>query len=226
MNEFVGGLIDMLLSIPGILFTFTLKGYSQAFVAKKLGDPTPENQGRLTMNPVAHIDLIGFICILIFHFGWCKPIQTNSRYYKHIKRDSAIQILSGPAGLIVGGFIMSFFYVLFGILHSRFMDSSVLGDVLYYLAGVFQYATLYPLLFSVFYMLPLPGLDGYNLIANFLPYKYNRALYNIEKYSMFIFLAFILLMNYTQLSIIIYRPASWMFNLFTYPWVLLLAFLL
>lgn len=209
MGNLIGQIISLLLSIPGILFTFTLKGYAQAFVAKKLGDPTPKNQGRLTMNPMAHIDLIGFICILIFHIGWCKPVQTNSRYYKNVKRDSAIQILSGPVGLIVGGFVMAFFTVLFDILDVRFNNA-----VFTYLSTVFEAAMIYPLTFAVFYLLPLPGLDGYNLIANFLPYKYNRVLYSIEKYSMFIFLAFILLLNYTSLGTIIYWPANQMANLF------------
>lgn len=209
MGNLIGQIISLLLSIPGILFTFTLKGYAQAFVAKKLGDPTPENQGRLTMNPMAHIDLIGFICILLFGIGWCKPVQTNSRYYKNVKRDSAIQILSGPVGLIVGGFVMAFFFELFFILNARFSNV-----VFTYLSTVFDLAMICPLRFAIFYLLPLPGLDGYNLIVNFLPYKYNRILYSIEKYSMFIFLAFILLLNYTSLSMIIFWPADQMANLF------------
>lgn len=221
MEDIISYIINILLSIPGVMFTFTLKGYSQALVAKKLGDPTPENQGRLTMNPMAHIDIIGFICILLFRFGWCKPVQTNSRYYKHVRRDCAIQILSGPVGLVIGGFVMSLFYVLTARLFIAFPESTILE----YIAAVFSYAAAFPLYLAIFYMLPLPGLDGYNLIANFLPYKFNSYLYKIEKYSIFIFLAFILICDYTPLGNLIFLPANVLIKLFTDIWSLPVAFL-
>lgn len=218
-------ILDLLLSIPGIVFAFTLKGYSQALVAKKLGDPTPEAQGRLTMNPMAHIDLVGFICLMIFKFGWLKPVNTNSRYYKHVKRDKAIQILSGPVGLIVGAFIISFFYVLvryIGLLLYPVVPE-VVSKVFGYLISILMYATMYPLFLAVFYLLPLPGLDGYNLIANFLPYSWNKVLYNIEKYSMFIFLGFILLMRVSSLGFFIQLPADLMYFGFTKLWDIVLG---
>ena len=220
-------ILNTLLSVPGIIFAFTLKGFSQAFVAKKLGDPTPEAQDRLTMNPMAHIDLIGFIFLLLFKFGWHKPVITNSRYYKNVKRDKAIQILSGPVGLIVGAFVLSFFYILFEYLFFLFIPlaNETVLKVFEFLYIIFMYATMYPLFLAVFYMLPLPGLDGYNLIANFLPYKWNNVLYNIEKYSIFIFMGFIILMDVTPLGAVIQIPSVAMFTGFSSLWRTLLGFI-
>ena len=90
---------------------------------------------------------------------------------------------------------------------------------------IFMYATMYPLFLAVFYMLPLPGLDGYNLIANFLPYKWNNVLYNIEKYSIFIFIGFIVLMDVTPLGDVIQIPSVTMFTGFSSLWRTILGFI-
>ena len=143
--------------------------------------------------------------------------MTNSRYYKNVKRDKAIQILSGPIGLIAGGFVMSFFAVLLMYLKEyKFPDNIILE----YLGIVFTYAMIYPILLAAFYMLPLPGLDGWNLITNFLPYSCNRVIYNIEKYSMFIFLGFILIVSYSSIGEYIYLPAYQLIALFERLWTL------
>ncbi|MBE7065556.1 MAG: site-2 protease family protein [Ruminococcaceae bacterium] len=197
-------LIAKLLTIPGIIFAFSLRGYAQALVAKKLGDDTPEKNGQLTMNPIAHIDIIGFLCILILGIGWGKPVQTNSRNYKHIRRDMTIQILSGPAGLVFGGVALSFFYALVWYLNIYVFDI----EALEYLATILLYGSGVCITLANFYLIPLPGLDGYNLIVNYLPYKVYRKLYTIEKYSMFIFLGFILLIDYTSLRSILFAPAD------------------
>lgn len=197
-------LVLKLLTIPGIIFAFSFKGFSQALVAKKLGDDTPERNGQLTMNPMAHIDLIGFLCILLLGIGWGKPVQTNSRNYKNIKRDSAIQILSGPVGLILGGIALSFLCVLILYLNFFYFQNEVVS----YLATIMYLGMSICLVLANFYLIPLPGLDGYNLIVNFLPYQTYRRLYAIEKYSMFIFLGFILLMNFTSLGNYIFAPAN------------------
>jgi len=186
------GILDfiqkILLSIPGFLLVFTIKGFTQAYTANKLGDSTPKRMGRLTLNPMAHIDLMGFIAIVLFGFGWGKPFDFDTRNFKNVKRDNAIVILSGPASTFITGVIMSFFYVL---IYKNAMDSIVLTQ----LSLIFLYATMICISLSLFYMLPLPGLDGYKLVTNFLPYKYYRYLYTVEKYSLYIFLIFILVFS-------------------------------
>ncbi|MBQ7445233.1 MAG: site-2 protease family protein [Clostridia bacterium] len=223
----VSNLIGMLLSVPGVIFAFTMKGFGQALASKLLGDPTPENAGRLTMNPLAHIDWIGLICMAIFGFGWTKPMPVNSRYYKNYKRDTVLYSLSGSLTCIVSGFVMSMFYVLFAYLSIRFFpDASESMNVLDYISEVFGYAALYPLILAIFYLLPLPGLDGYKIITTFTPYKWNTFLYKVERYSMFIFLGFILLMRFTALGTYIFWPAYKLNGLYTDLWGLILKFII
>ena len=204
-------LIGALISIPGALLAFTIRGWSQAFTADRLGDPTPRNMGRLTMNPIAHIDIIGFIFILLFGFGWTKPVPVNTRNFKNIKRDNAIFILSGPVACLLTGFIASFFTALV-------FSVSKNNVALDYLYQILYYTTRICVMLAAFYLLPLPGLDGYNLIANFLPYNAYRQLYKIEKYSMFIFMGFILLTRFTIVGSLIFWPANKLIELFFSLW--------
>lgn len=206
-------IINTLLSIPAFLFVFAIKGYSQALTAEKLGDSTPRLQGRLTMNPFAHIDLWGFLFIVLFGIGWGKPINVNTRKFKKVKRDSAIFYSSGIIGCVIGGIIMSvIFRALFCAVYKMFPNLYGTPTIEYFLE-IFSNASMICFYLANFYLLPLPGLDGYNLITNFLPAKYNYKLYNIEKYSMFIFIAFILLLNIQSIRSIIFWPAESLFAL-------------
>lgn len=199
-------IMNLIISIPGVILAFTVKGWAQAFTADKLGDPTPRNMGRLTANPMAHIDLIGFLFILLFHFGWTKPVPVNTRNFRNIKRDNAIFILSGPVGCILAGAVAGFTGAVFS--HMILWAPNLSPTVMYYAALIFYSAEVLCISLAAFYLLPLPGLDGYEFIANLLPYKYYRKLYNIEKYSNYIFMGFILLIYFTNLGSIIFWPAN------------------
>ncbi|NLN05773.1 MAG: site-2 protease family protein [Clostridiaceae bacterium] len=210
MSYLIGEFRNMLLSIPGIIFIFSFKGFFQSFIATKLGDPTPKNTGRLTMNPAAHIDLIGFIFIVLFGIGWSKPVQVRTRYFKKIKRDVAIFYLSGPVSCIISGFILFFIYSLISFFVPASMVINIVLQILF--IGCFVALSL-----AMFYLLPLPGLDGYYFITNFVPYKYNNVLYNIEKYSMYIFIGFILLLRTTSLGYyLIQLPATLLLRFFAF----------
>lgn len=218
MTEYI---LPILLSIPGAVLAFTIKGWAKAFTADRLGDPTPRNMGRLTMNPAAHIDIIGFLFIVIFGFGWTKPVMANTRNFKNIKRDNAIFILSGPVACILAAFIASFFTIF--TIKIGIWFPSINAQILSYLVKIFAYAQTLCISLAAFYLLPLPGLDGYELIANFLPYQWYRKLYNIEKYSMYIFIGFILLMRVTNLGNYIFWPANMLNGLFTLLWSIVLG---
>ena len=96
MRLFNFDLLTIILTIPGALIAFTAQGYARALVADKLGDKTPRFQGRLTLNPAAHIDLIGFIMILIAGFGWTKPLNTNPSAYKRGYKDAIKVSIAAP----------------------------------------------------------------------------------------------------------------------------------
>ena len=217
MTEYI---MDLIISVPGVILAFTVKGWAQAYTADKLGDPTPRNMGRLTANPMAHIDLIGFLFILLFHFGWTKPVPVNTRNFKNMKRDNAIFILSGPVGCILAGMIAGFTGTIFSRMIIWLPNLSPM--VMYYAAQIFYSAEILCISLAAFYLLPLPGLDGYEFIANLLPYKYYRKLYNIEKYSNYIFMGFILLIYFTNLGSIIFWPANQFIILINKLWNMIL----
>lgn len=210
---------NQLLGIPGFVLFLCFRGFCQAWTARKLGDSTAYLTGYMTMNPMKHINFIGFIFLILFGFGFSNPVPVNTRNFKNIKRDNALQILSAPLSglllMIISSFMLylfyfigvktgmisiylpaSFFYTGSIKLLQVIASSPTAGSVVYaaFLCILGQTA-LISIFLSVFFLLPLPGFDGYKLIANFLPYKYYSALYKIEKYSLFIFIGFILLIE-------------------------------
>ena len=215
-ESIVSYIINTALMVPGIVFAFTFKGFIQAFVSKKLGDPTPENQGRLTMNPLAHINWIGLLCMVLFGFGFGKPMPTSPVYYQNYKRDKVIYCLSGPLSLITLSFVLQGIAVPFS-LASVLRNESAYG-ILSIICLIFMYGSLYSIVLGYFYLLPLPGLDGYNMITALTPARFNQTLFKIERYSTFIFLGFIFLMRFTNLGTIIFYPAYKLHDLYTAFW--------
>ena len=98
--------MDFLYLIIGLLIGITIHEFSHAYVADRLGDPTPRYQGRLTLNPVAHIDPVGTLMMLLFHFGWGKPVIVNNQYFRSPMRDMALVSLAGPISNFVVAFVM------------------------------------------------------------------------------------------------------------------------
>lgn len=225
-NDLSNFLLNTLISIPGLLLFFSFRGFFQAWVAKKLGDYTPAQMGFLTMNPMAHIDLIGFICMILVGFGFGKSIQFDSRNYKHLKRDGAIQVLAAPVSGLIMGFGMSFLFYLLILIGS--WQDLLLNKTYVVLYTIFYEAFRLSIYLTVFLFLPLPGFDSYRLIANFLPYKHYRKLYTIEKYSLFIFLGFIFLLQAPGIGefleiYLIHIPSGFIMHVLSAPWRFLLG---
>ena len=180
-------ILNMILMIPGMLIAFTFHEYAHALVADKLGDKTPSFQGRLTLNPISHIDPIGFIAVLIFSFGWAKPVQTNPSAYKNYLKDDLKVSLAGPiANFLVAivtalilGFYVSFAYKVL---------PSVLAGVLF---SMIRFTIVINVNIGLFNLIPIPGLDGFSLLRDLRPntfYKFEEKFY---QYQMLIMLAFI-----------------------------------
>jgi Zn-dependent protease len=180
-------ILNMILMIPGMLIAFTFHEYAHALVADKLGDKTPRFQGRLTLNPVSHIDPIGFFAVLIFSFGWAKPVQTNPSAYKNYYKDDLKVSLAGPianfivaiVAALVFGFYMNFVY--------RILPEA--------LAGVL-YSMLYMILvvnvnIGLFNLIPIPGLDGFSLLRDLSPKTFYRFEEKFYQYQMMIMLLLI-----------------------------------
>jgi Zn-dependent protease len=168
----------LLLSALAALLCLTVHEVSHGYVAYKLGDPTAYNLGRLSLNPIKHLDPLGTISLILFRFGWAKPVPVNSRYFKKPKRDFALVALGGP----VSNMIMAFLAIpiLFGLqilfaptLYSQ--DPEVTGSVWYNFCNnsiiflsIFHYMNIG---LAIFNLIPIPPLDGSRLLSAFLPYK-------------------------------------------------------
>lgn len=202
-------ILTKILIIPAAVFAFSFAPFGKALVSDKLGDPTPRNNDRLTMNPLAHLDVLGFICIILFSIGWTKPIPTNSSFYKKPTRDKALVTLSGPIFLLGAGIVFSII--------STFFNNSFLvwfpNNIVTVIAEILSYFVTLPILLANFWMIPLPGLDGYDFVTIFTPYSWNEKLFKIERYSMLIFIAFILLIDFSDtLRGIVFAPADLIIN--------------
>lgn len=151
---------ELFLSVPAILFGLTIHEFSHGYVAWILGDPTAKEQGRLTLNPLKHLDPIGTLLLLLpwTRFGWAKPVPINPENFRYPLRDFAISALAGPLAnfgvAVLSGMIFRLL-TLFGI-----------GGFLRQLAGYF---VLYNLILGFFNLMPIPPLDGSRLIYYLLP---------------------------------------------------------
>lgn len=177
-------MIYKLMALPGILLGFVLHEYAHAIMADKLGDPTPRSQGRITLDPRAHIDIVGFIFILIAGFGWAKPVMTNPRNFKKFKRDSILVSVAGPLTNLLLATVFLFILQIFlniNAFSSNEQLQSNISAILYYSASI-------NVVLFVLNLIPIPGLDGYHVITNlFNTWKY-RIFNILEQYGMFIFI--------------------------------------
>lgn len=174
---------DFIIIIGSLAFVVfcstTLHEYAHALTAVKLGDDTPRLRGRLTINPVAHIDLIGIIMIFLFGFGYAKPVEVRMRNFKKPKRDMAIVALAGPICNLLQAFVAMFIYS--GLYFIAVKNQAI---VLLYLARFFLYVAVLNINLAMFNLLPVPPLDGSRLVTALLPSKYYYGLMKYERYIM------------------------------------------
>ena len=168
------GELSVLLARAIVLFTaITVHECAHGFVAYKLGDPTAKYSGRLTLNPIAHLDIWGALCMLLCGFGWAKPVPINPMYFRDRKRDSAICALAGPVSNVL--------LALIGVLLAALFDSFVMFRHYNFMTGFvsqfFRQLISVNIGFAVFNLIPFPPLDGSKVLGAFLPdEKYNKLL--------------------------------------------------
>lgn len=188
-------LVSTLLILPGLILGLTVHEYSHAKMSDKLGDPTPERQGRLTLNPLKHMDPVGTICLLFAGFGWGKPVVIDPTYYRNPAKDNMKVALAGP----VSNFILAFILFLIQALVYVFVPNS---EIISLLILVLHLAAYINLSLGVFNLLPFPPLDGSKIWGYFLKGKAKAFMWNLEKYSTII----LIILFATQLPSYIITP--------------------
>ncbi|MBR2354092.1 MAG: site-2 protease family protein [Clostridia bacterium] len=175
LNALFGGdfrtfFISLLLTLPIVFLSLSVHETAHGYVAYKLGDPTARSLGRLTLNPLKHLDPIGFLCMLLFGFGWAKPVPINTRYFKKPKRDMAISAMAGPISNILLAVLFALLLKLeFSSLQWITIDTETKFYIFYWLEIFLELAIQMNITLAVFNLLPIPPLDGSRLFLTFLP---------------------------------------------------------
>ncbi len=206
--------LQLLYVLPAILIGLTVHEWAHAYAAYRLGDPTARNLGRMTLNPLAHVDPIGFIMLLLIGFGWARPVPINPRNFKNYKRDEIIVSLAGIFTNLLTAFVFSFVYVA-GVLkwglatNTAFM--SIFGSII-----------TINLALAIFNLIPIYPLDGSHVLEVLLAHKIPRFVMFLRQYGQWILLGLLLLgVVSTVLGYLVsgitsgfFTVAAWFVNLF------------
>ena len=170
----------MVFALPSIILASAVHEFAHAATAYKLGDPTAKAEGRMTLNPLAHIDPMGILCMVLFRFGWSKPIPINENNFTNKKIGMSLSALSGP--------MSNFIFLLLTALLNHLLNLSTSSPIYLFLV-VFAIVNCS---LSIFNLIPVPPLDGHKIIGGLLP---NRLAYywdDLEKYSLLLIIVLVL----------------------------------
>lgn len=176
-------LMSIIAGLPGLLLALVLHEYAHARVAVAMGDFTPKLTGRLTLNPMAHIDPIGLLMLLVCRFGWAKPVMVNPRNFKDMKKGNILVALAGPAANFLTAFVTLFIMM---VLFKMGMLNTV-G-----IKTVLSMIVLFNINFGIFNLIPLPPLDGSKILLEFLPGELAYKYMGLERYSFIILIVLIM----------------------------------
>lgn len=184
----MGWFINELLILPGIIIGLSFHEYAHGMVAYKLGDPTPKMQGRLTINPKAHIDPVGFIALIFCGFGWGKPVQVNPYNFKNRRRS---ELLVSLAGVVLNLIIAVIFSIVFRLCCTNAIMQQ--GTFVYYLAKIVVNIISINLVLMFFNLIPIPPLDGFGIITEIFDlrkYEWYQGLYNNGSFILLLCMVF------------------------------------
>ncbi len=175
----------VLLLIPLRLLALVIHECSHGYVSTKLGDPTPRIQGRLSLNPLVHLDPVGTILMILTGFGWAKPVEVNPMYYKDRKKGMALVAIAGPLSNLLLAFVSLLIYFLFAVI-IHYTKIGVSAKLLQIVGTACSYSAQVNLCFFVFNLIPIPPLDGSRILGMFLKDSTYYKMMQYERYSMFL----------------------------------------
>lgn len=183
--------LNFLFWLGALVIAITIHEFAHAYAAERLGDPTPRLMGRLTLNPLAHLDPLGTLMLLLVRFGWGKPVQFDPFNLRHPRRDSAIISLAGPVSnliLAVGSSLLLRILFSSGLLAPRSpaMPAGWLGEVgfVYFFISFLQPLIIMNVVLAIFNLVPIHPLDGFKIVEGILPEEYSRQWKELEGYGM------------------------------------------
>jgi Zn-dependent protease len=189
MNNLADLIAGWAIRVPVILFAITIHEYAHGRVALAFGDPTAKNAGRLTMNPISHLDPLGTICMLFSFFGWAKPVPVDVRYFKNIRKDTILMSIAGPM--------------------ANFATAFVAGILIRYIkfpGEVYELILVYVILMNtglgIFNLLPIPPLDGSHVLENILPPSMGQKFHQTRSYAPVILIILLIMDHVMHLNIL------------------------
>ena len=201
-------LILLFYFLPIFLISLSIHEYAHALLAFKYGDDTAKNQGRLTLNPIKHLDLVGSIIMPIMAFtsgfmliGWAKPVPINRNKFKDIYKNDAVVSAAGPFANLILAIIVYFIYLILS--NSAFMQSHTVFSI-------FRLTIIFNVFLFCFNLLPIPPLDGSHIIFDLFPNEYTAKLQNLGMYGTLILFIFI----YSPLWSVFMKLVNWIIDFF------------
>ncbi len=170
------GILALLVSIPGLLLAISMHECAHGYAAYLMGDRTAKYSGRLSLNPLHHLDLVGTLCMLFFHFGWAKPVPINPNNFKNHRLGIIVVSLAGPFANFLIGLVSALLYLYILL----FVRSA--APIWEFFEMVFLYSTYMNVGLMIFNLIPIPPLDGSKILMEFLPYRIKYRVYQYERY--------------------------------------------
>lgn len=181
-------LLRLVFIAPSLIIGLTFHEFMHGYVADKLGDPTPRHAGRLTLNPIKHLDILGSIMLFIMQFGWAKPVPVNPVYFKNPRQDMMWVALAGPGANFLVAVVLAFF-----LKATYFALPQLLASLIYVTIQI-------NIILALFNLIPIPPLDGSKVLARFLPDSMMDGFYKLEQFGFFILIFIIMVLGISPIG--------------------------